>query len=79
MAIRSLLLAGAAACGFAMVATAPAAARTVCDAYGNCYNSSGRPVYQQQYYGYGYGYAQRPYWWGYRHHHHRYYDGGDVY
>ena len=78
MTMRNLFLAGALACGFAMLATAPAAARTVCDAYGdNCYNTSGRPVYQPRY-GYGYGYASRPYW-AYRRHYHRYYDGNDAY
>ena len=77
MTMRNLFLAGAAACGFAMLATAPAAARTVCDAYGNCYNTSGRPVYQPQYeYGYGYGYVPRPYW-SYRRHDRRYDDGND--
>ncbi|MGA2493907.1 MAG: hypothetical protein ABSF67_13285 [Roseiarcus sp.] len=77
MIVRNFFLAGAAACGVVMLATAPAAARTVCDAYGNCYNTSGRPVYQPQY-GYGYRYAPRPYW-GYRHHYRRYYDGNDEY
>lgn len=77
MNMRSFFLAGAAAFGFAMLATAPAAAHTVCDAYGNCYNSRGQPSYHPQY-GYGYGYAPRPYW-GYRRHYRHYYDGNDEY
>ena len=73
---RNLFLAGAVACGFAMLATAPAAARAICDAYGdNCYNTSGRPIYQPRY---GYGYAPRPYW-AYHRRRHRHYDGDDEY
>jgi hypothetical protein len=75
MTMRIFFLAGAAACAFAMLATAPVAARTVCDAYGNCYNTSGRPIYQPQY---GYAYAPKPYW-GYHHHYRRYYDGEGAY
>ena len=31
--------------GLTLVASAPAAARTICDAYGRCYNTSGAPIY----------------------------------
>ena len=67
----------AATCGFALLAAAPASARTICDAYGNCYNTSGRPIYQPQY---SYNYYPQPGWWYWRHHHHRhhhYYYGND--
>jgi hypothetical protein len=77
MTTRKLLLVGVAACGLATLATGPAAARTLCDSYGNCYNTSGRPIYQPQY-GYGYGYVQTPYW-EYRRHYHRHYDDSDEY
>jgi len=78
MTMRRLYLTGVAACGLALLTAVPASARTICDEYGSCYNTSGRPIYQPHYgygngYGYGYGYGPRPYWWGH-HHHHRFYD-----
>ena len=76
---RNRLLAAVAVCGAALLASAPASARTICGPDGICYNTSGDPIAPEQqpryqYYnqpGYGYGY--------YRHHHHHHYWRHDAY
>ena len=61
MTARSLLFIAAAACGLAAFAASPVSARTVCDDYGRCFNTSGRPIYQPWRH-YGYGYHPHRYW-----------------
>jgi hypothetical protein len=41
----SLVALALAVSGFALAAAAPATARTICDEYGRCYNTSGAPIY----------------------------------
>jgi hypothetical protein len=65
--MRSRLLTAAAVCGVALLIAAPASARTICRPDGYCFNTSGRPVYDQPAY-HPYGYAGYPY--RYRRHWH---------
>jgi hypothetical protein len=41
----SLVALALAVSGLAAIAAAPASARTVCDEFGRCYNTSGAPIY----------------------------------
>jgi hypothetical protein len=55
IAMRSLLLTAAAVSGVALLTVAPASARTICRGDGQCFNTSGSPVYDQpQYHRYVY-------------------------
>jgi hypothetical protein len=43
--VTSLAALALAVSGLTLLAGTPAAAHTVCDAYGRCYNTSGAPIY----------------------------------
>lgn len=73
---QNLLLAATAASLFAVLAAAPASARTICRADGVCFNTSGEPIapWQQPAFRGGYAYEGRGAYegdgyWRYRHHH----------
>ena len=49
--------------GLTPFAVSPAAARTICDAYGRCYNTSGAPIYNGPVWRHHYpAYYHRHYW-----------------
>lgn len=56
----SLVALALAVSALTLIPAAPAAARTICDAYGRCYNTSGAPIYN------GPDWRHRHYW---PHHH----------
>ena len=71
--MRTRLATAAALCGLALIAAAPASARTICRPDGYCFNTSGNPVYDQPAY-HRYAYDGYPY--PYRHRRHWHYDDG---
>jgi hypothetical protein len=72
MTLTRTLLTATAISGVALFTTIPASARTICRSDGYCFNTSGRPVYDQPaYHGWAYG-GYYPY--PYRHRRHWHYD-----
>ena len=79
MTFTRSLLAGLAFSSVALLAAAPASARTICRADGMCFNTSGAPIAPWQQPAYRGGFADEGYGSYYPYHHHRHWRSYNYY